>query len=209
MACDPATRSRSSPESRTTTPQGRKGPRARSSAFESSLREVYERLVQAQQGVEALAARYREAERRLEALASEIDRLHDELAKLPAGSTLEQAKADRSSRSSRSRFRDETAAIAESARHPLPIEIDQNLSHELEKLAKALAELTQEAEKLATEKGLKNDAAARATGRASRSLDRPSQAARAKCPRAARSTGTRLSTHRRPGSIRAALPPPA
>ncbi len=141
-------------------PAGAKG-------FESAVvrlriipREVYDRLVRAQQGVDALAARYREAERRLEALASEIDRLHDELAKLPAGSSLEQAKETQLQELAR-RFRDETAAIAESARHPLPIEIDQNLSHELEALAKSLAELTQAAEKLAGERGQTNAAAAR------------------------------------------------
>ena len=141
-------------------PAGAKGSESAVVRLRIIPREVYERLVQAQQGVEALAARYREAERRLEALASEIDRLHDELAKAEAGSTLEQAKETQLKELAR-RFRDETAAIAESARHPLPIEIDKNLTHELEKLAKALEELTQEAESLASQKGQKNDAAAR------------------------------------------------
>jgi hypothetical protein len=115
--------------------------------------------VRARQGVEAIGARYREAERRLEALAGLIERLHDELAKLPEGSSLEQAKQAELKELAR-RFRDETAAIAESARHPLPVAIDHNLSPELEKLAKALAQLTQEAEKLASQTGLSNKAAA-------------------------------------------------
>ena len=140
-------------------PAGAKGSESAVARVRIIPREVYDRLVQARQGVDALAARYREAERRLEALAGEIDRLNDELAKLPAGSTLEQAKQTELKELAR-RFRDETAAIAESARHPLPIAIDQNLSRELEKLAKALAELTGEAEKLASQTGLSNKAAA-------------------------------------------------
>ncbi len=140
-------------------PAGAKGSESTVVRLRIIPREVYDRLVRAQQGIEALAARYREAERRLEALTGEIERLHDKLAKLPEGSSLAQAKQAELKELAR-RFRDETAAIAESARHPLPVAIDQNLSSELEKLAKALAELTQEAEKLASQTGLSNQAAA-------------------------------------------------
>ncbi len=140
-------------------PAGAKGSESTVVRLRIIPREVYDRLVRARQGALALLARYQEAQRRLEALAGEIDRLHDELAKLPTGTTLEQAKQKQLEELAR-RFRDETAAIRESAKHPLPLAIDQNLSHELEDLAKALEKLAQEAEKLAGETGLKNAAAA-------------------------------------------------
>ena len=189
-------------------PAGAKGSESTVVRLRIIPREVYDRLIRARQGAEALLARYQEAQRRLEALAGEIDRLHDELAKLPTGTTLEQAKQKQLEELAR-RFRDETAAIRESAKHPLPVDIDQNLSHELEDLAEALEKLAQEAEKLAAAVRAQECGGRAAPRRAARSPDRRSQAARAKCPGAARSTGESLSTHGRSGSVRAALPPPA
>jgi hypothetical protein len=122
-------------------------------------REVYERMVRVREGMDVLAAKYYEAERRLEALADEIDRLQKELAKLPPGSALAAAQEQKLQELVR-RFRDETAAIRESARHPLPYDIDQNLSRELETRAGSLDQIGQEIEQLANRTGLKAGAAA-------------------------------------------------
>src|SRR5207302_484041 len=50
--------------------------------------------------------------------------------------------------------------IRESARHPLPYDIDQNLSRELESLAGSLDQIAQELEQLANRTGLKAGATA-------------------------------------------------
>jgi len=140
-------------------PAGAKGSESAVVRVRIIPREVYERMVRAREGMEVLAAKYQEAERRLEALASEIDRLQAELAKLPSISTLASAQEQKLQELVR-RFRDETAAIRESARHPLPYDIDQNLSRELEALAGSLDQVAQELEKLADGTGLKAGAAA-------------------------------------------------
>jgi cell division septum initiation protein DivIVA len=67
-------------------------------------------------------------------------------------------------------MQNETAAIRESARHPLPYDVDRNLSRELESLAASLAGLTREAEQLAEQSGLKNGAAAQRLAELARRL---------------------------------------
>ncbi len=140
-------------------PAGAKGSETAVVRVRIIPREVYEQMVRARDGIDALAARYREAQRRLEALAEEIDQLRAELEKLPPGTTLASAHEAKLNDLAR-QFRDETAAIRESAKHPLPYDIDRNLSRELESLAKSLEQLSREAEQLAKDAGQKNGAAA-------------------------------------------------
>src|SRR5207249_2427946 len=59
-------------------------------------------------------------------------------------------------------LRDETAAIRESARHPLRYDLDKNLSRELSALAEALSGLADEADRLAARKELSATEAAKA-----------------------------------------------
>jgi hypothetical protein len=122
-------------------------------------RDVYERLVRAREGMEVLEARYREAQRRLEALADEIDRLQAAIGQLPQESTLPGAEQRRLQELAR-RLHEEAAAVGESARHILPYDIDRNLSSELLALAGSLDQMAQEAEQLARQSGLKNGAVA-------------------------------------------------
>ena len=112
-ACARVMRSRFSPVLKTPIRPARKDRRARSCRVRIIPREVLERLVRAHEGMEVLAAKYREAERRLEALADEIERLRADLEKLPPGSTLASATQNKLQELAR-RFRDDTAAIRES-----------------------------------------------------------------------------------------------
>ncbi len=68
------------------------------------------------------------------------------------------------------RLRDETATIRESARYPLPYDIDRNLSKELDALASSLDQLARIAEELANQSGLKNGAVAKQLAKLSRRL---------------------------------------
>ena len=101
---------------------GRKGSETRSSACGSSPATFLNGWC-ARDGIEALAARYREAERRIEALADAIDHLRAELDKLPAGSSLASASEPKLQALAR-QMENETAAIRESAGHPLPYDVD-------------------------------------------------------------------------------------
>ncbi|MFI5456335.1 MAG: hypothetical protein ACHRXM_12880 [Isosphaerales bacterium] len=142
-------------------PAGSKGSESAIVTVRIIPRDVYERLLRAREGMEVLEAKYREAERRLESLTEEVARLQAELDKLPPDSPLAREQEQKINELAR-RLREETAAIRESARHPLPYDIDQKLSRELEALAQSLDRLAEASEQLASQSGLKNGAAAKA-----------------------------------------------
>ncbi len=138
-------------------PAGAKGSESSVVTVRIIPRELFDRLTATREGMETLAAKYREAERRMEALANEMERLRAELEKLPADSPLAKAEREKLEKLAR-QLRDEAKSIQESARHPLPIDVDKNLSRELESLASLLAGLAGETEKLAANPSLKNGA---------------------------------------------------
>ncbi len=189
-------------------PAGPKGSESAVVTIRIIPREVFDRLTSAREGIEALTARYREAERRLEALADEAARLQEELEKLPPGSDLAKEHAERLQKLAE-RFREEAAAIRESARHPLRYDIDKNLSRELEALAKALAEMAGEAERSSRRSVAQERRRRQGPRRAPRPPGRRAEAVRRERADAGRVPGAGLPPPRGPGAIRAALSPPA
>jgi hypothetical protein len=141
-------------------PAGSKGSESAVATVRIIAREVFDRLTAAREGMEMLAAKYREAERRMEALAEEIERLQEELKALPPDSPLAKEHKDQLEKLAR-QLRQDAGAIGKSARHPLKFDIDQTLSRELESLANALSELAAEAEQLAGQPSPRNGEAAK------------------------------------------------
>jgi hypothetical protein len=118
-------------------PAGAKGSESAIVTVKIIPREVLERLLRTREGMEVLASKYREAERRLESLADEIAKLQEELARLapddPLAKSHEQALQALSKR-----LDEEASAIRESAKHLIPYDVDRRLSRELEALADRL-----------------------------------------------------------------------
>lgn len=128
-------------------PAGAKGAESSIIYIEIISQEQFEEMVRSQNGMEAMLSRYREALRRLEAMAEEVRKLGEKLDEakpedpVSAETRLEMEKLAR-------RMRDESEAIRKLAENPLPYDLDKQLSKELEKAAKAAENAASELENL-------------------------------------------------------------
>ena len=135
-------------------PGGSKGSESQTVTIKIISREAFDRLIRAREGMDVLASKYREAERRVGDLAEEMARLLEELARLPPDSPLAEEK-QKALEKLASRLRVESEAIRESAKNMLPYDIDRELVKEIRALAKKLDKLAAETGALAARPGLK------------------------------------------------------
>ncbi len=124
-------------------PDGPKG--AESAIAEVHIISVpdYQRMMLSQQGMEVLQSKYQQAQRRMEALQEEIDKLEKELAKAAPGSEVDKATRKKLEALAKQMAKD-AAEIQEQADNKLPFDVDQALSKQMEELAKALEESSRE-----------------------------------------------------------------
>lgn len=108
----------------------------------------YQRMVLARQGMEVLQSKYREAQRRLERLAAEMEQLRDELAGEPEDGEVSEEMRRRLERLSK-RMAREAREIADLAENDLPFDLDKALREQLDKLAKSLRQSAEAAGRLA------------------------------------------------------------
>jgi len=119
--------------------------------------EQFEQMTLARNGMELMLSRYREALRRLEAVKEEVERLQEKLEQLnPDDSASDEIKQELKKLAER--MYKETEAIRKLAQHPLPYDLDKQLSEELEKAAKLTEEAAKDVEKMSGD-GLKNESA--------------------------------------------------
>src|SRR5208282_2787407 len=109
--------------------------------------EEFEHLLRVRQGVEALASKYRQAQRRLESLTKEVEGLRKKLEKTPASSPLAEETRNEVRRLQRL-MRREAESLRKSAAHKLPFDIDDKLSPEIGKMAEMTDKMADELEKL-------------------------------------------------------------
>src|SRR5262249_29123599 len=103
-----------------------------------------DRLVRARQGLEMLLSKYQQAQRRLEALAGQVEEMQKK---------GDQAKPE-DLKQLAEKMRQEAEAMRQAARKPMEYDLDRNLSQHLERLAKQLQEAADEAESLSRKPGL-------------------------------------------------------
>jgi len=129
-------------------PDGSKG--AESTIAEVHIISVpdYQRMMLSQQGMEVLQSKYQQAQRRMEALQEEIDRLSKELEKAAPGSEVDKKLRKKLEELARQMAKD-AAEIKEQAENKLPFDVDQALSKQLEELAKALEESSKQCKGMA------------------------------------------------------------
>jgi hypothetical protein len=131
--------------------------------------EAFERMLRSREGLNTLLAKYQEAQRRLEALAEEMERLEQKLAELPPDSPLagpERGELDQLAE----RMAEEAQALRELAESPLPYDLDKELSKHLQPLAQRLTELAREAKSTAGARGATPGKAAAELARLKREL---------------------------------------
>ncbi|HPD30128.1 MAG TPA: hypothetical protein PLL20_09050 [Phycisphaerae bacterium] len=130
-----------------TDPAGVKGSESAISVVRIISQADYEKMMLMREGLEMMQSKYQEAQRRMEAITDEIDKLKKELEKEPPDSELSREMQRRLEELTK-RMGDEADEIREAAGHKLPYDLDKYLTPELMKLAKSLDEAARELEQL-------------------------------------------------------------
>jgi hypothetical protein len=134
-------------------PAGAKGAESPVVKVKIITQEEFERMLQMRQGMETLASKFRQAQRRLEGLAKEVEGLRKKLEKAPPGSPVAEEARKELGRLQQL-MRREADELRKSAQHHLPFDIDKNLSPEIEKAAEMTEQMAAELAKLEKLKGL-------------------------------------------------------
>jgi hypothetical protein len=117
--------------------------------------EEFERMLQVRQGVETLMSKYRQAQRRMEGMAKELDGLQRKLKDAPPNSRVaEELRKD--IRRVQRLMRREASELRKAAEHKLPFDLDNKLSPELGNLATMTDKMAEELEKLEKQLDLAN-----------------------------------------------------
>jgi hypothetical protein len=133
-------------------PAGAKGAESQVVVVRIISQEEFERMLQLEQGIETLAAKYHEAMRRLESLDQESDGLRRKLRKQPKRPLGDQVRTDLQNLQRAMRLASD--AMGEAAGHRLPFDLDNPMTLELEKLVRVTDEMAKELEKLDKQRDL-------------------------------------------------------
>ncbi len=136
-------------------PAGAKGAESSVVTVRIISEEEFEQMLRTRDGLEVLLSKYQQAERRLEALAEQIDKLQKELAELPPDSPLAE-ETHKALENLAEQMQQDAAALAKLAAEPLPYELDKELSQHLAELAEKLGELGKQSQALAGLPSLSN-----------------------------------------------------
>ncbi len=101
----------------------------------------FDQYRQTRDGMETLMAKYQQANRRLESLAEEIEKLQAELRETKPGDDKPDAAMREKLKELSEKMQKEVEALQQLARDKQPLEIDQELSKELEELADQIEQL--------------------------------------------------------------------
>jgi hypothetical protein len=136
-------------------PAGAKGAESSVVTVRIISQEEFQKMLQTREGIESLLSKYYAAQRRMESAAKQTDGLRKKMKKEPAD-----AQPSQEMRRDMQRLADmlqrQADEIRKSANMPLPLDLDQNLTPELQQLAQTSQELAKELEKLLREKELLN-----------------------------------------------------
>jgi len=149
-------------------PAGAKGAESTVVTVRIISQEEFDRLLRAREGIEVLLGKYREAQRRMEGLADEMDGLRKKLKDLPPDSPVA-LETRQQLRQTLQRLQKESEALRKLAQHKLPFDLDQHLSGQLQPLVNMTEEMAKELDKLLQQMDLlPKDLAAKLDGMARR-----------------------------------------
>ena len=136
-------------------PAGAKGSESPVVSVKIISQEEFEHMLRVRQGVEALASKYRQAQRRLEGLAKEVEGLRKKTETAPPNSRLAPEMRDDVRRLQRL-MRREADSMRKSLAYRLPFDIDDKLSPEIGNAAEMTDKMAEELEKLEKQLDLVN-----------------------------------------------------
>jgi hypothetical protein len=130
-------------------PAGAKGSESNVATVKIISEADYKRMLIAREGMEVLQSKYAQAQRRMEAMAEEIQKLKEEIAKKSEIDAETLKKLQELSE----KLAKEAAEVKKAADEDLPFDIDTKLTKELEDVARTMEEAAKDAAGLANEKG--------------------------------------------------------
>ena len=181
-------------------PAGAKGSESPVVSVKIITQEEFEHMLRVRQGVESLVSKFRQAQRRLEGLAKEVEGLRKKLQKAPANSPLAQ-EARKELRRLQRLMRREADSLRKSAAHRLPFDIDDKLSPEIGKAAEMTDKMADELEKLEKQLDLVNKDLEKKLAKLARQLQAGRQNYSASVMEADGTAGGRLPAVGRPAAI--------
>jgi hypothetical protein len=131
-------------------PAGAKGAESPIVVVRIISQEEFERMVRARQGLDMLMSKYRQAQRRLENLAADVDALRKKVkdaAQQGRDDLAKQAREDLAKLAQK--MRDQSVLIQALSRRPLGYDLDRHLTEHLDRLTRRLDKAVEDAEKLA------------------------------------------------------------
>jgi hypothetical protein len=142
-------------------PAGPKGSESAIVVIRIIAQEDFERIVRARQGMEVFLSKYREAQRRLEALANEAEQLRKKLADQPPKDEATKQMREELRQLTR-KMQSEAEALRKAAQNPLPYDLDKALSRHLERMGQQLEQLARESDAVERRPGLTAEELAKA-----------------------------------------------
>lgn len=136
-------------------PAGPKGSESTVVVIRIIAQQDFEKMVRQRQGLDVLLSKYQQAQRRMENLLEEIEKIEQKSAQEDREVTQEERQE---LEKLAEQIKKEAEAIEAAAKHELPYDVDKAMSKELEKMAEQLQEASKEAKSLSNKPGLKSGA---------------------------------------------------
>ena len=137
-------------------PAGAKGSESTVATVRIISQEEFERMLRTRQGLEVLMSKYDAARRRMEGLAKQSDDLRKRLDEQKPEESADAESRDQLRRLIKQLRRD-SDELRKSAAHKLPYDIDENLTPQLEDIARMTSEMADELEKMLGDSQMQNE----------------------------------------------------
>jgi len=126
-------------------PAGAKGAESPVATVQIISQEEFERMIETEQGIEVLLAKYDEARRRIESLAEKVEKLNKELEAAPSGKQADELQ--KKMEKLVDELRKQSEALQKLSEHRLPVDIDESLSPKIGEMAKMTQQMADDLEK--------------------------------------------------------------
>ena len=137
-------------------PTGAKGAESPVATVRIISQEQFDKMINQQKGIEALLSKYQSAQRRLENIADEIERLQNKIKTLPPGEEVSRETRDEMQRLQKL-LREQSEALTQASKQKLSFDADNILAPHLDKMIELTKDMAKELEKLEAVKQMKNE----------------------------------------------------